>query len=179
MLALAACVVALADQWPAPAPSTASLVPPAPPEPVVRRERRPPVAAVGGAVAGLDPALRKALRRAAGAAARDGVAFFVNSGRRTPEHQAQLLRDAVARYGSLSEASRWVATPETSPHVSGDAVDVAPAAARAWLSAHGAAYGLCQIYANEPWHFELRPQAVGEGCPPTYADPTHDPRMQQ
>lgn len=179
MLALAACVVALADQWPAPAPSTASSVPPAPPEPVVRRERRPPVAAVGGAVAGLDPALRKALRRAAGAAARDGVAFFVNSGRRTPEHQAQLLRDAVARYGSLSEASRWVATPETSPHVSGDAVDVAPAAARAWLSAHGAAYGLCQIYANEPWHFELRPQAVGEGCPPTYADPTHDPRMQQ
>ena len=41
------------------------------------------------------------------------------------------------------------------------------------------AYGLCQIYGNEPWHFELRPDAVDHGCPPTYADPTHDPRMQQ
>ena len=48
-----------------------------------------------------------------------------------------------------------------------------------WLTEHGSAYGLCQIYANEPWHFELRPDAVLDGCPRTYADPTHDPRMQQ
>ena len=32
-------------------------------------------------------------------------------------------------------------------------------AATAWLSEHGAAYGLCQIYGNEPWHYELRPDA--------------------
>ena len=44
---------------------------------------------------------------------------------------------------------------------------------------HGAEYGLCQIYANEPWHYELRPDAGARGCPPIYADPTHDPRMQQ
>ena len=61
----------------------------------------------------------------------------------------------------------------------GDAVDIGPATATAWLSRHGAAYGLCQIYANEPWHFELRPGAADHGCPPMYADPTHDPRMQQ
>ncbi len=51
--------------------------------------------------------------------------------------------------------------------------------ATAWLSKHGAKYGLCQIYRNEPWHYELRPEAIDRGCPPMYADPTHDPRMQQ
>ena len=40
-------------------------------------------------------------------------------------------------------------------------------------------YGLCQIYRNESWHFELRPDAIENGCPSMYADPTHDPRMQQ
>jgi hypothetical protein len=72
-----------------------------------------------------------------------------------------------------------VATPETSAHVSGDAVDIGPSDAAAWLSAHGAAFGLCQIYGNEPWHYELRPDAIGHGCPAMYADPTHDPRTQQ
>jgi zinc D-Ala-D-Ala carboxypeptidase len=38
---------------------------------------------------------------------------------------------------------------------------------------------LCQIYSNEPWHYELRPEAIDHGCPPMYADPTQDPRMQQ
>jgi LAS superfamily LD-carboxypeptidase LdcB len=79
----------------------------------------------------------------------------------------------------LKEAARWVATPNTSPHVSGDAVDIGHSDAMAWLSKHGAEYGLCQIYRNEPWHYELRPKAIGHGCPPMYADPTHDPRMQQ
>jgi D-alanyl-D-alanine carboxypeptidase len=62
--------------------------------------------------------------------------------------------------------------------VSGDAVDLGSGAA-AWLSQHGAAYGLCRVYGNEPWHFELRPEATTGGCPSTYSDPTHDPRMQQ
>jgi hypothetical protein len=62
--------------------------------------------------------------------------------------------------------------------VSGDAVDIGPLDATAWLSEHGAKYGLCQIYRNEPWHYELRPEAIGHGCPPMYADPTRDPRMQ-
>jgi hypothetical protein len=66
-----------------------------------------------------------------------------------------------------------------SPHVSGDAVDVRPSDATAWLSEQGAEYGLCQIYGNEPWHFELRPEALDHGCPAMYADPTQDPRMQQ
>ena len=30
-------------------------------------------------------------------------------------------------------------------------------AATAWLARRGAGYGLCQVYRNELWHFELRP----------------------
>ncbi|WP_199552221.1 M15 family metallopeptidase [Streptomyces sp. N35] len=126
------------------------------------------------AVANLDPELRAALRRAAADA---GITMSVNSGWRSAEYQDDLLRKAVAQYGSEKEAARWVATAQTSPHVSGEAVDLGPNAAQAWLSRHGAAYGLCQIYRNEPWHYELRPAAVRAGCPVMYADPTEDPRM--
>jgi zinc D-Ala-D-Ala carboxypeptidase len=131
------------------------------------------------AVANLDPDLLDALRRAATDAAQDGVELQVNSGWRSPSYQEQLLREAISQYGSETAAARWVATPTTSAHVSGDAVDIGPAEATSWLSAYGAEYGLCQIYDDEPWHYELRSEAVGHGCPQRYADPTHDPRMQQ
>ena len=130
-------------------------------------------------VANLDPALLGALRRAATDAGGDGVYFIVNSGWRSAAYEDQLRQQAVAKYGSEAEAARWVATGTTSAHVSGDAVDIGPAAAAEWLSAHGAKYRLCQIYRNEPWHYELRPEAIDHGCPPMYADPTHDPRMQR
>ena len=131
------------------------------------------------AVANLDPALRRALRKAATDAAGDGVTLYVTSGWRSPAYQDQLLREAVAKYGSAAEAGRWVATADTSPHVQGDAIDVGRWNATAWLSEHGAEYGLCQIYANESWHYELRPHTLSRGCPAMYADPSHDPRMQQ
>lgn len=130
-------------------------------------------------VANLDPELVRALRAAATDAADDGVEFNVNSGWRSPDYQNQLLREAVAEYGSAEEAARWVATADTSAHVTGDAVDVGPAGATAWLSEHGAGYGLCQIYGNEPWHYELRPEAGSRGCPRPYADARHDPRMRR
>lgn len=131
------------------------------------------------AVAKLDPALLRALRRAATDAAGDGVEFSINSGWRSPGYQERLLQEAVAKYGSEREAARWVASPRTSADVAGQAVDLGPSRATAWLSRHGAAYGLCQIYENERWHFELRSTAVDHGCPPEYPDPTHDPRMQR
>ena len=130
-------------------------------------------------VANLDSDLLDALRRAADDAAYDGVELFVDSGWRSPEYQERLLREAVSKYGSEEEAARWVATADTSAHVSGDAVDIGPFEATAWLAEHGAEYGLCPIYGNEPWHYELRPEAGDHGCPPMYADPTHDPRMQR
>ncbi|WP_328938843.1 M15 family metallopeptidase [Streptomyces tauricus] len=131
------------------------------------------------AVTRLDPALLDALRRAATAAAADGVEFYVNSGWRSPEYQNQLLREAVAAHGSEDEAARWVATAATSPHVSGDAADIGHSDAAQWLAEHGAEHGLCRIYRNEPWHFELRTQAIGHRCPDMYANPTEDPRMRQ
>jgi D-alanyl-D-alanine carboxypeptidase len=161
-------------------------------ERVLRRERRGALGRADGAVpagttvwddeipgvANLDPALLGALRQAATDAADDGVELFVTSGWRSREYQEQLLHEAVPKYGSAEEAARWVATPDRSPHVSGGAVDVGQSDATAWLSEHGAEYGLCQIYRNEPWHYELRPEATDRGCPPMYADPTQDPRMQ-
>jgi len=33
-------------------------------------------------------------------------------------------------------------------------VDIGPADADYWMAQHGAEYGLCQIYANEVWHYE-------------------------
>jgi hypothetical protein len=130
-------------------------------------------------VANLDADLLDAVRRATTDAANAGIQLNVDSGWRSPEYQERLLQDAISKYGSEAEAARWVAAPDKSAHVSGDAVDIGPAGAAAWLSEHGAAYGLCRTYANEPWHYELRPEAVDRGCPPTYADPTHDPRMQR
>ncbi|MET9262220.1 M15 family metallopeptidase [Amycolatopsis sp. NPDC004079] len=129
------------------------------------------------AVANLAPAFLDALRRAAKDAANDGVEFRVNSGWRSPAYQNQLRHKAIARYGSEQEAARWVATADRSAHVLGNAIDLGPFEATAWLSKHGAAYGLCQIYRNEPWHYELRPEAIDQGCPPMYADPSQDPSL--
>jgi len=164
-------------------PSTALTRPPAGalPRPLGEADGAVPdgVTVFDGAIPGvakLDPALLGALRQAATDAQNDGVAFVVDSGWRSPEYQEHLLQAAISQYGSAAEAARWVAGPDTSAHVSGDAVDRGRDAA-AWLPEHGAAYGLCRIYANEPWHYELRPQAVDDGCPAMYADPTHDPRM--
>ena len=200
LVVIVAIAAALGPQWPAPSSSTASpsatAAPPDLPRSEHRRPRREPPGELGEAdgavpagatvfddgipgVANLDPSLLDALRRAATDAAGDGVELVVDSGWRSRDYQAQLLREAVSKYGSEEEAARWVATPDTSAHVSGDAVDIGPAGAAAWLSARGAAFGLCQVYGNEPWHYELRPDAVDHGCPPLYADPTDDPRMQR
>jgi zinc D-Ala-D-Ala carboxypeptidase len=192
LVVIAAIVAALGSRSPVSSPSTASSpLPGAAPIDRDRGERRGPFGEADGAVpagtsvfddevpgvAKLDPALLGALRRAAGDAEEQGVRFVVNSGWRSPAYEEQLRREAIAKYGSEAEAARWVATGRTSPHVAGDAVDIGPSDASSWLSAHGAAYGLCRIYGNEPWHYELRPEAAAHGCPGMYADPTQDPRM--
>ncbi|PPF75516.1 M15 family metallopeptidase [Pseudoclavibacter sp. Z016] len=128
-------------------------------------------------IAKLSPVLLDALQEATSDAELDGVYVMVNSGWRSAELQRQLLQDAVAEYGSLEEASRWVASPETSLHVSGDAVDVEGGGASDWLTTNGSRYGLCQTYLNEPWHFEFQASATANGCAEQYPDPTYDPRL--
>lgn len=130
------------------------------------------------AVSGLDPALLQAVQAAAVDAREQGIEFTVSSGWRSPEYQRYLLEEAVSEYGSAEEAAKWVATPETSSHVFGEAIDLGPTDAMYWVQRYGAAYGLCQTYANEVWHYELHPEAPTEGCPAPYTDPTEDPRLQ-
>ena len=129
VVAIAAVAVALGSK---------SLASPASPVDRPRHEQRDALGRAGGAVpacttvfddevpgvANLDPALLRALRRAATDAAADGIRLVVNSGWRSPAYEDQLRREAVAKYGSEAEAARWVATGTTSPHVSGHAVDV-------------------------------------------------------
>ena len=117
------------------------------------------------AVNRLDPSLLDAIERAAHSAAADGITIGLNSGWRSPEFQQRLFDDAVVQYGSAEIASQYVASPQVSKHVIGRAVDVGPADADAWLIRNGSAFGLCQIYANEIWHFELASD-YGGACPP-------------
>lgn len=121
------------------------------------------------AVRKLDGPLLDAVRRAARDAQAQGITMTVTSGWRSKEYQQRLLDRAVTRYGSLDAARRYVNTPEKSTHVAGKALDIGPTAADYWLIQHGARYGLCQVYANEIWHFELRTDPGGT-CPPQLPD---------
>lgn len=188
LVVAAALLLTFAVTRPEASPSFAVEPPPPPPAaPDGRVEEDDGVLPPGGAeiggdqpgVVNLDADLRSAVRAAATDAEAAGIRIMITSGWRSPEYQERLLADAEAQYGSLAEAARWVATPETSLHVAGDAVDVGSYDAMDWLGRHGAGYGLCAVYDNEPWHFELRPDAAAAGCPATYRDPTQDPRLQR
>jgi hypothetical protein len=117
------------------------------------------------AVGRLDPHLLAAVQAAANAAAANGIHMTITSGWRSPEFQQRLLDNAVQTYGSLAAARQYVQTPEASKHVIGQAVDVGGEGADEWLIDNGAQFGLCRIYANEIWHFELATDANGN-CPP-------------
>ncbi|MHC2186943.1 D-alanyl-D-alanine carboxypeptidase [Rathayibacter agropyri] len=121
------------------------------------------------AIARLRPALRTAMQAAATDAQADDVSFVVTNGWRSERYQQALFDDAVRTYGSEAAASRLVAPVTTSRHVSGDAIDIGHTDADNWLKRHGADYGLCQIYANEIWHFELATTPGGE-CPTLLPD---------
>ncbi|MGW0161823.1 M15 family metallopeptidase [Mycobacterium sp. NPDC003323] len=116
-------------------------------------------------IGNLAPALLTAVQNATTAAAAEGVTVTITSGWRTPEFQRQLLEDAILTYGSFEAARQYVQLPEHSRHVVGEAVDIGGPGADQWMIANGPRFGLCQIYANETWHFELATDAHGV-CPP-------------
>ncbi|GAA3628447.1 hypothetical protein GCM10022223_52270 [Kineosporia mesophila] len=120
-------------------------------------------------VARLDPALLTAVREASKDAEADGITFRVTSGWRSRAYQRKLLDEAVEKYGSPTEARRWVSTPEKSRHVVGKAIDIGPTDASYWLARYGARYGLCQVYVNEIWHYELL-TVPGGTCPRMLTD---------
>ncbi|MEV5201374.1 M15 family metallopeptidase [Streptomyces sp. NPDC053720] len=116
------------------------------------------------AIARLDKRLLKAVQQAARDARDDGIEFRVTSGWRSREHQQRLLDEGIQKYGSAEKARQFVNTPEKSTHVSGKAVDIGPTDADDWLIRNGSDYGLCQVYNNEMWHFELL-TGPGGTCP--------------
>jgi hypothetical protein len=120
-------------------------------------------------IALLDPALLAAVQEATRVAAAEGVTMQVNSGWRSRGFQQRLFDDSVVLYGSVDAARQFVASPETSMHVRGKAVDVGPPAAAAWMSRNGPRFGLCQVFANELWHYELTASgttSAAGNCPP-------------
>lgn len=123
------------------------------------------------AVSRLSPDLLTALQRAQAAMKQDGdgADITIADGWRSERYQEHLFAQAVRQYGSEEEAERWVKRGADSAHVRGDAVDIADAGAMDFLNRFGNEWGLCQVYANEAWHFELRTTPGGE-CPTQSAD---------
>lgn len=164
-----------ADDEPEPAPTTTTTTTNTTKKADTARPRTrhlPAAPPLDDTVGRLDPDLRAALEAATKDALADGIRVRVTSGWRSAAHQQRLFDEAVVEYGSPEEASRWVSTPDRSAHVTGDAVDVGPTDAADWLGRHGSAYGLCQTFANESWHFELATEPGGE-CPAMLPDSSY------
>ena len=135
----------------------------------------PPLEAPTGAdptLTGLDAGLAKRFSGAREAASAAGVPLIVTSGARSAAEQQRLFDEAVSEHGSAEAATRWVLPPDRSAHVHGLAVDVGPAEGWRWLGEHGTEHGLCQVYENEPWHFEPFVEPGGT-CPALVPDASH------
>jgi zinc D-Ala-D-Ala carboxypeptidase len=117
----------------------------------------------------VDPSLVAAVQNAARGAQSAGIDLRVTSGWRSKGFQQRLFDDAVRTYGNAALAAQFVASPEVSKHVQGKAIDIGPPAADQWLLVNGRQFGLCQIYANEIWHYELATD-YGGSCPPLRAN---------
>ena len=127
--------------------------------------------AIGGATrpdsfTGMTPEMQSALFSMLQAAdAELGAGMQVYSGYRSPELQARLYQDALAKYGSEAEARKWVAPPGRSKHNEGLAADLKwngtridqlpeDHPARLWLSSNVGRHGLEQRMSWEPWQVE-------------------------
>lgn len=115
----------------------------------------------------LNPYLRVRFLAAQAEGKRDHISLKITSGYRSYERQTWLFSRAVKKYGSETEAAKWVLPPELSHHTWGVALDINypndPESTK-WLARNGYKYGLCRAYENEWWHFE--PITVpGVRCP--------------
>jgi LAS superfamily LD-carboxypeptidase LdcB len=123
----------------------------------------------------VDKQLMYRFKAAQAAAKKDGQVIYIVSGYRTLNRQKTLYANAIRKYGSAAEASKWVAPPLVSHHPWGTAIDVnypdEPVGA-GWLEIHGSKFGLCRIFENEWWHFEPV-IAPGWKCPALVPDATY------
>lgn len=90
-------------------------------------------------------------------AAPEDIKVGITSGYRSPEVQARLWEEALAKYGSEEEARKWVAPPGKSQHNHGNAADLKYLSdgAQDWVHDNAGNYGLAFPLGNEPWHVEL------------------------
>jgi hypothetical protein len=131
--------------------------------PIVHSEIRP---------TGLDRTFEVRFLAAQAAAKLAGFNIRITSGFRSQQLQERLFNNAVKKYGSENEASKWVLPKDVSHHPWGIAIDVNyPGDRKAvkWLEDNGSSFGLCRVYLNEWWHFEPV-IAPGEPCPPMMAN---------
>ena len=132
-------------------------------EPIIHTEVRP---------IHLDRTLEVRFLAAQAAAKIAGFDIRITSGFRSQQLQERLFNDAVRKYGSESEASKWVLPRDISHHPWGIAIDVnypGDEVAVKWLEDNGSQFGLCRVYVNEWWHFEPV-IAPGQPCPPMMAN---------
>ena len=122
----------------------------------------------------IHPKVRLRFESARVAAAQEGISLYIASGFRTLERQRYLFERAVKKYGSESEAAKWVLPPDISHHPLGLALDINypkdPTGAQ-WLEKNGYRFGLCRVFENEWWHFEAT-TAPGKRCPVLLPDAT-------
>ena len=122
----------------------------------------------------MDKQLMNRFKAAQAAAKKDGKALYIASGFRSLSRQKTLFAQAVKKYGTAAEASKWVAPPLVSHHPWGIAIDVnypdEPVGA-GWLEINGSKFGLCRVFENEWWHFEPV-IAPGWKCPALVPDAT-------
>lgn len=105
------------------------------------------------------------------AAQKKGYDINITSGYRSLDRQSYLYQQALKKYGSNAEATKWVLPAEKSNHPWGLAIDInyriSGTKARQsaiWLDQNGYKFGLCRRYQNEWWHFEPL-VAPGTKCP--------------
>ncbi|MTJ63391.1 M15 family metallopeptidase [Nocardia seriolae] len=135
----------------------------------INGEGIPTAQAIAAGTDGLDPLLAAAYTSAAAQAHANGVALWITSGYRTPAEQEALWEDGIQTYGTPEAARRWVLPPGESTHVTGEAIDVGPREGAQWLEDNGNHWGLCRMYDNEWWHFELATAPDGP-CPARLPD---------
>lgn len=115
----------------------------------------------------LNPIFEVRFLAAQAAAKAAGFSIRITSGFRSEALQEKLFGDAIKKYGSEVEASKWVLPKDISHHPWGTAIDVnypGDKTAVKWLEDNGSLFGLCRVYENEWWHFEPI-IAPGDTCP--------------
>ena len=83
------------------------------------------------------------------AAKEDGINITITSGARSRAEQEKLYAAYKNGTGNLA------AKPGTSNHESGDALDLGPPSAFAWLKQNAGQFGFKNKIASEPWHWSL------------------------